>query len=428
MMRKLSLGVVLVLSLCIILTVSACAGQVSKTSNTVTSTTSGSQTSSTPASGSASTSTTDSGTQAGQTAGSTDSVRAQAQALLKKMTLRQKAAQVLLLDFTGVETGTAQLRQLLDESPPGGLMIMGRNVKSPAQVKTMVDFFQKRAADGGSPVQLLIAVDQEGGTVQRIRAGVPAIPAARTLGSTSTPAHASEIATQTATELLAMGVNMNLAPVADVVKNKGEFLYSRTYGGDPGEVADFVTAVTKAFNHEGLITTLKHFPGHGSASGNTHTAAVVSNATKQDFEKVHLVPFEAGIEAGAEAVLVAHVVAKAYDPKYPATSSRKVVQGLLREQLGFNGVVVTDALEMAAARTVGTTVGPSGAKDVAQTAVSALNAGCDLLISTGTITGQSAILDAIVKAVKNGDLPLTRLNEAVTRILELKVRHGLDNE
>jgi beta-N-acetylhexosaminidase len=428
MMRKLSLGVALFLSLCIMLTGSGCAGQAAKTSVASESTTSGSNTASTAVSGSGSTSSTGSEGQAGQTSSSTDSVKAQATALLEKMTLRQKAAQVLLLDFTGVETGTAQLRALLDESPPGGLMIMGRNAKSPAQVKTMVDFFQKRAADGGSPVQLLIAVDQEGGTVQRIRTGVPAIPSARTLGSTSTPARASEIATQTAAELMSMGVNMNLAPVADVVKGKSEFLYSRTYSGDPDEVADFVTAVTKAFDREGLITTLKHFPGHGSASGNTHTAAVVSNATKQDFEKVHLVPFEAGIEAGAEAVLVAHVVAKAYDAKHPATSSQKVVEGLLREQLGFDGIVVTDSLEMAAARTVGTTVGPSGAKAVAQTAVSALNAGCDLLISTGSIASQLVILDTIVSAVKSGDLPLTRLNDAVTRILELKVRHGLENE
>ncbi len=413
MIRKLALG--LVLSLCVVVASTGCAGQANSATGSTRSTASGSGSSS-----SSSTTATEPTT--------TTTTEARAKTLLKQMTLRQKAAQVLLLDFTGTETGSAQLRQLLADSPPGGLMIMGRNVESGRQLKSMIAFFQDAAAAGGSPVQLLIAVDQEGGTVQRIREDVAEIPAARTLGNTSTPAKAGEIATRTATELLALGVNMNLAPVADVAKGKGEFLYSRTYSGDPDRVAEYVAAVTSAFNRKGLITVLKHFPGHGSASGNTHTAAVISTATRQEFETVHFMPFEAGIEAGAEGVMVAHIVAKAYDAKHPATSSNKVVEGLLREQLGFTGVVVTDALEMAAARTVGETVGASGPKDVAETAVSALNAGCDLLISTGTLSSQLVILDTIVSAVKDGTLPLTRLNDAVMRVLELKVSHGLATE
>jgi beta-N-acetylhexosaminidase len=411
MIRKLALG--LVLSLCIVVASTGCAGQANSTTAPTRSTASGSSSSSSTAATEPTTTTT---------------TEARAKTLLKQMTLRQKAAQVLLLDFTGTETGSTQLRQLLADSPPGGLMIMGRNVVSGPQLESMIAFFQDAAAAGGSPVRLLIAVDQEGGTVQRIREDVAEIPAARTLGSTSTPAKAGEIATRTATELLSLGVNMNLAPVADVAKSKGEFLYSRTYSGDPARVAEYVTAVTNAFNRKGLITVLKHFPGHGSASGDTHTAAVISAATREEFDTVHLVPFEAGIKAGAEGVMVAHIVAKAYDVKHPSTSSNKVVESLLREQLGFTGVVVTDALEMAAARTVGEAVGASGPKDVAETAVSALNAGCNLLISTGTLGSQLVILDTIVSAVKDGTLPLTRLNEAVMRILELKVRHGLATE
>jgi len=415
MIRKLALG--FVVSLCIVVASAGCAAEANSAAGSTRATTAGSGPNS---SGSSSTAATEPTT--------TTTTEAQAKTFLRQMTLRQKAAQVLLLDFTGVETGSAQLRQLLDDSPPGGLMIMGRNVQSGRQLESMIAFFQEAAAKGGSPVQLLIAVDQEGGSVQRIREDVAAIPAARTLGGTSTPAKAAEIATRTATELLALGINMNLAPVADVVKAKGAFLYSRTYSGDPARVAEYVTAVSNAFDRKGLITVLKHFPGHGSASGNTHNAAVISTATREEFETVHLVPFEAGIAAGAEGVLVAHVVAKAYDSKHPATSSEKVVEGLLREQLGFTGVVLTDALEMAAARTVDGEVASSGPEAVAETAVSALKAGCDLLISTGTFSSQLVMLDTIVSAVKSGRLPLTRLNDAVMRILELKVRHGLETE
>ncbi len=199
----------------------------------------------------------------------------------------------------------------------------------------MIAFFQDAAERGGSPVRLLIAVDQEGGTVQRIREGVTDIPAARTLGSTSTPAKAGEIAdTDGDGALRDLGVNMNLAPVADVVKKKGEFLYGRTYSGDPERVAEYVTAVTEAFGDKGLITVLKHFPGHGSASGNTHSAAVISTATREEFENVHLVPFEAGIEAGAEGVMVGPRRGQGLRREAPGLLVRSVVEDLLREAAG----------------------------------------------------------------------------------------------
>jgi beta-N-acetylhexosaminidase len=191
-------------------------------------------------------------------------------------------------------------------------------------------------------------------------------------------------------------------------------------------VSVFVTAVVNAYQDAGLISTVKHFPGHGSAQGNTHAGAVVSSASLEDYEAIHLPPFRAAISAGVEAVMIAHVVANAYDPDRPSSSSPIVIEELLRIDLGFRGLVVADDIEMAAAGAASDSA-QSGrpAASSAAFAVDALRAGCDLLISTGTLTGQRLVIDAITAAVRNGSLEQSRLDEAVLRILDLKLRHSI---
>ena len=343
-----------------------------------------------------------------------------AELLLAGMTLRQKAAQVLLLaiDGTGLSAGT---RELLAEGPPAGILLLERNVTGAAQVLALTSALQQAAVGLGSGMELFIAVDQEGGPVQRLHEGVPEVPAARTLGDGSSPAEAGRLAAETAVGLLDLGVNMNLAPVADVVADKTSFLYRRTYGGNAALVVDFVTAITEAFSQGGLISVVKHFPGHGSASGDTHGERVVSDATRTDFEAIHLPPFRAALAAGAEGVMMAHIVATAYDPERPASQSVSVIGGLLRGELDFTGLVVADDLEMTAAGSAET----GGGAATEGAAVAALQAGCDLLISTGTLARQLQVLGAIVEAVETGRLSPSRLDEAVLQVLALKLRHGI---
>lgn len=347
------------------------------------------------------------------------------------MTLKEKAAQVMLLAFGGT-TLLPATEALLTETPPGGLLLMSDNVVSPAQLGALTTALQNAAAAGGSRAGLLVAVDQEGGPVQRIRTGVPNVPAARVLGEEASLAETMRLADETAGCLLRLGVNMNLAPVADVVSDSGSFLYRRTYGGDPTRVADYVEAVTMAYVRAGLIPVVKHFPGHGSASGNTHGQVVTSSATQAEFATTHLLPFKAAFAAGVECVMVAHLVVDAYDPDRPASLSEEVVQGLLRDALGFSGVVVTDDLEMIAAPGMLDEDGmlpregpATRAADIGDLAVCALAAGCDLLISTGSLERQLKMRDAIVEAAEQGRLSRERLDKAVLRVLELKVRHGL---
>lgn len=345
------------------------------------------------------------------------------QAVLEQMTLREKAAQVLLLAFDGTTMQPAT-KDLLLESPPGGLLLLSRNVTGATQLRSLCDELQQTALDGGAPIGLFIAADQEGGPVQRIHSGLPRIPAARALGDEGSLVQTRKLAAETAAGLLSLGVNMNLAPVADVVSDPTSFLYERTYGGDPILVSDFVGAVTDTFVQNGLVAAVKHFPGHGSAPGDTHGAVVVTDTSEYDFATIHLRPFKAALAAGVDCVMMAHIVANAYDPDAPASLSRAVIDDLLRGGLDFSGVVIADDLEMAGVAEVW--AGGAGTEsDPGELAVLALEAGCDLLISTGILPRQTAMIDAIVEAVDSGRLSQDRLDEAVGRIVEVKTRHGI---
>lgn len=334
---------------------------------------------------------------------------------------------MLLLAFDGVSV-SREIEGLLTEGPPGGVLILDRNVTSASQIRGLVEDLQLVATSHGSGLGLFIAVDQEGGQVQRIREGVVRLPAARWLGNAATPAEAARLAKETAAGLMGLGINMNLAPVADVVSDRSSFLYQRTYGGETGLVSEFVAAVVGAYSRAGLISVVKHFPGHGSAAGDSHDLVPVANINRDEFETVHVPPFRAALQAGAEAVMLSHIIAAAYDPVRPASSSPVIIGGLLREEMRFTGVTVSDDIEMTAAATSEATtrdaalpsVSPSGAA-----AVAALAAGCDLIISTAALADQRRIIDAVVWAAETGALPQARLDDAVVRILDLKLRRGI---
>lgn len=339
--------------------------------------------------------------------------------LVAELSLRQKAAQVLLVGFPedALSTQNSTLNQLLQEAPPGGVILYGRNVGSPAELQELIEHLQRSQEETGAPA-LLVAVDQEGGPIRRIEQGVPALPSARTLGEEVDPSYARDLAAQQARALLDLGINTNLAPVADVVSDPASFLFERTYSADALEVSEYVAAAVAAQEEAGLISVVKHFPGHGAALGDTHEGIARAGASLEEIRDVHLVPFSAAIAAGVPAVMVAHIEVPALgeDEPVPASRSSAVIQGLLREELGFQGVVITDDLEMGA-------VG-----DAAEAAVQSLVAGADLLILGHSPEVQLAALQSIETAVGEGRLAPARLDEAVTRVYQLKRDYGLLSE
>ncbi len=329
------------------------------------------------------------------------------------MTLREKASQVFLVRFKGksMEKGDAGL--LINDGPYGGFVLIEGNIGTADVVRALTTGMQQAAKATGSPLQLLITADQEGGS-SGITDGVPKVPSARILAGTSTPEQAESLAAGTAKGLLGLGLNMNLAPVADVAA-PGNLMSRRSFGSEPGVVSGFVAAVVRGYEANGLIAVVKHFPGHGSTDGNTHNGPVFSDAGIETFEEVHLPPFRAAIVAGTEAIMLSHIIVEAYDPDNPASRSPAIIR-LLREDLGFEGLIVTDSLTMMAAQT---DIGPEGA------CVASLKAGCDMLVAMPTAGKVMSMRNAVVAAVENGELSEERLDEAVLRVIEMKLKHGL---
>jgi len=282
------------------------------------------------------------------------------------------------------------------------------NIDSPAQVRTLTAGLQAAATRLPARAPLLIGTDQEFGVVTRVKDGVTTLPSAMAFGAAGDAKLTEAAWRAAASELAALGINVNFAPVADVLGPSGAgVIGSRSYGGDPGAAATQVAAAVRGLRAGGVAATLKHFPGHGHTTADSHTDLPVLPQDRAALEREDFPPFTAGIAAGAGLVMSGHLDARAVEPGMPATFSRKALTDVLRGQLKFGGVVVTDALNMA----------PAKRWPPAEAALRALLAGNDLLLMPPDLPAVHAGLTA---ALADGRLPRARLLEAVTRVLTLK--------
>ncbi|MEU9825663.1 glycoside hydrolase family 3 protein [Micromonospora chersina] len=305
----------------------------------------------------------------------------------------------------------------------GGLILVGfsaddptsgnqetTNVDNPKQVRALTDGL--RAAAGrlpAGPAPFLIGTDQEYGVVTRITDGVTLLPSPLAAGAAGDPALTEAAWRAAGAELAAMGVNLDFAPVADVLATRSTVIGSRSFGADPKTASAQVAGAVRGLQAEGVAASVKHFPGHGLSAADSHTDLPVVGQSRAVLDRTAFPPFHAGIDAGAMAVMSAHLDVKAVDPGTPATFSRKLLTDVLRGQLGFQGVVITDGMNMA----------PAKRWSPGEAAVRALNAGNDLILMTPNV-GQA--YDGLRAALKDGSLPRTRLVEAVTRVLTMKFK------
>ncbi|UQX01246.1 glycoside hydrolase family 3 protein [Streptomyces sp. RerS4] len=289
------------------------------------------------------------------------------------------------------------------------------NTRAPAQIAALSDGLQRAAADSGGGVPLLLSVDQEHGAVARIGRPATLLPGAMALGAAGSPADARRAAHVAGAELAALGIRQDYAPVADVNVNPANPVIGvRSFGSDPRAVAALVAAQVGGYQAAGVAATVKHFPGHGDTETDSHVGLPVMRHSREQWEELDEPPFRAAVEAGVDAVMTAHIVFPALDPSGdPATLSRPIVTGLLRERLGFRGVVVTDALDMAGVR-------QKYGDD--RVPVLALLAGCDQLLNAPDL---ALAQRGVLAAVDSGELTRARIAESVLRILELKARRGL---
>jgi len=343
------------------------------------------------------------------------------------MSLEEKVGQVLMVHFHG-ETANDDAKTLIQNAKVGGVIYYNwsNGLHSPKQVSTLSSALQKLAKENRFSIPLLIAVDQEGGVVARLQSGFTSFPGNRALGETGDPHLAKVAAFFMGEELQAVGVNMNLAPVVDVNSNpRNPVIGVRSFGDHPDIVTAFGKQSLEGFKQAQVIATLKHFPGYGDVAVDPHEDLPVLHKSKEELESVELLPF-VKLASFADAIMTAHILVPALDLENCSTLSEKTL-AYLRETIGFQGVIIADSLVMDGVL--------NKCHSVDEAAIMALNAGCDLLILGGkllagehrgfelTTADVQRIHGAIVKAVNNGRISETKLNQAVIRILKLKERY-----
>lgn len=335
---------------------------------------------------------------------------------VKEMSLRQKVGQLLMIGFDGTEP-SANILRMIEEEHVGGIILFVRNIGTPEEVLRLTSDLQLRAKKAGHSLPLLISIDQENGSVRRLGEGTTAFPGNMLLGATGDEQVSRAVAKATATELKALGINMNLAPVLDVNNNPhNPGIGVRSFSESAEDVARHGVAYIQGYQEAGNIATVKHFPGHGDTETDSHHALPVIPHDLERLEKLEFLPFRKAIRAGVDCVMSAHISFPALetDKNRPATLSYSVITGLLRETMGFSGVVMTDCLEMnAISKTVGTAEG----------ALQALKAGIDIPLISHTYSLQKEAIERIVQAVASGELQEEVIDRAVSRIRKLKARY-----
>lgn len=332
---------------------------------------------------------------------------------LTEWTLREKIGQMVMCGFDGKEP-TEGIRMLIRDYRLGGVIYFRRNVGTAAETAALSAELQRMAAEV-SDVPLWIAVDQEGGMVARIDQDVTVMPGNMALGAGRDAALAHDTALACAADLRRMGININFAPCLDVNNNAANPVIGvRSYGERPELVAELGAAVIRGYQAGGVAACAKHFPGHGDTVADSHYELPVVPHDRERLERVELVPFRAAVKAEADAIMTAHVRFPAHeDTGLPATLSSKILTGLLRDRLGFAGMIVTDCLEMKA---ISDTVG------IGRGAVMAVKAGADLVLVSHRLDRQLEALEALHEAVQSGEIEETRIDDAVRRILAIKER------
>ena len=344
------------------------------------------------------------------------------EARLASMTLREKVGQLFVvrpeaLDLEKTSGGTmfpAAMQERLVQYPVGGIVLFKKNITDADSMTALIRAYQNASATG-----LLVAVDEEGGTVARLANhsafNLPKYANAASIGATGDPEQARAMGYTIGSYLRPYGFNLDFAPVADVNSNpKNPVIGKRAFSSDPNVAAAMVSAAVEGFHEAGMLCTLKHFPGHGDTGEDSHSGTATTNQTWEEMQAAALLPFEAGIAAGADVVMAAHITTpNATKDGLPASLSYTMLTERLRGELGFTGVICTDALEMKA---ISSHYAPADA------AVAALNAGADILLMPADLC---AAFEGVVQAVETGAVAEERLNESVRRILTLKEKAGL---
>lgn len=322
--------------------------------------------------------------------------------------------QMMAASFGGPDI-TDGLRHLILDEKVGTVLIFGDNFSDAASLARLTANLQALGREAGLPAPLLIAVDEEGGRVMRITDGVAPLPSELELGARG-PQGVRDAVGTTASGMHALGVQLDLAPVADLRTNPADAVIGdRSFGGDAATVGPLVAAAVQGLHDGGVAATLKHFPGLGGAAGDPHAAIPSDGESLDQWAATQARSFQSGIDAGADAVMTTAMVVPGLDPSgTPALFSRAVVTGLLRERLHFHGVIITDGLGMG---------GITALYSLPDAAVAAVRAGNDLVLLNSADAGyQTAAIEAVKQQVRRGGIAMDQVQASAARVIALRAR------
>lgn len=328
--------------------------------------------------------------------------------IVASMSQTEKIGQMVMIGIQGTKVDDDSL-YMLNQYHMGGVILFDRNMESPEQVKQLTSDLQ---AQSNEKVPLFIGIDEEGGNVVRMAEKLTPPPSQKEIGATGDIEQAKTWAIKTAKSLKDMGINVNFAPVADVGSND-----KRSYSTDANTVIDFVRAATKGYQQENIIYSLKHFPGIGKGKVDSHIDSSSIDVAKEVLMTEDILPFKTIIDESDPNdyfILVSHLKYLALDEEYPASLSSKIMTDLLRNELGYKGIIITDDMEMGAV---------ANHNDFRSIGVNAVKAGADIVLVCHEYEHQQEVYLGLLDAVNNGEISQERIDESIKRIIKVKLLH-----
>lgn len=333
---------------------------------------------------------------------------------INSMTLDEKIGQLVIVGLDGYELNDNAASMLRDYKV-GGFIVYGTNVKDSAQLLSLINTLKQ--ANDGKAIPLFMSVDQEGGRIDRMPPEIKRFPTNKDIGLKDDGALSLKIGKTIAEEIKAFGFNLDFAPVLDINSNPNNpVIGDRSFGPTEEVVSKLGVQTMKGLQSGGVIPVVKHFPGHGDTSVDSHIGLPVVTHNLNRLRGFELLPFKSAIRNKADAVLIAHILLPEIDPDNPATFSKTIITGLLRNELGFGGVVITDDM------TMGAIMQNYGISDAA---VKSVNAGSDIILVAHDYAMQVKVIEALRQAAADGIISEQRINESVYRILKLKAKYRL---
>lgn len=333
--------------------------------------------------------------------------------ILESMTLEEKLGQMIIIGFNGIKPDDTVIK-IIQENHAGGVILFSRNIENSEQLTGLIN--ELKDINSVNKLPLFISVDQEGGRVNRLPEGSKNFPSGKTLGRKNNRELSFKTGQDIGEALLSFGFNMDFAPVMDILSNpKNTVIGDRAFGSTPDIVSSLAVEIMKGLQSKNVISVIKHFPGHGDTSVDSHAKLPVVNHDITRLYDFELIPFKEAIENGADVIMAAHIkFPKIDDSGKPATLSGKMLTDILRGDLEFTGVIITDDMEMGAI---------SKNYSVEESSVDTVKAGADIILMCHSYEKQKTALEALKAAVENGEISIERIDESVDRIIRLKQKY-----